>query len=76
MEKNLYVDGGGNVLQNDDNTSAFLAKVLAGLFTDKFTISASAEQGDENRNNDDECLLPPSPLTLLVKLSEGAAGGA
>jgi len=75
-EKNLYVHGGGNVVQNDDGTSAFLAEVLAGLSTDDYTVSASAEQGDDDGNNDDEYPLPPSPLTSLVKLSEGAVGGA
>eukprot|EP00957_Ditylum_brightwellii_P208581 15358116-Ditylum_brightwellii.AAC.1 len=76
MEKNLYVHGGGNVVQNDDGTSASLAEVLAGHFTNEFAVLASGEQVDDNRNNDDEYSLPPSPLALLVKLSEQAAGGA
>eukprot|EP00957_Ditylum_brightwellii_P003869 294062-Ditylum_brightwellii.AAC.1 len=76
MEKNMCVHGQGNVVQNDDGTSAFLVEVLARLFTDEFTVSASARHGDDNRSNDDEYPLSSLPLTLLVKLSEGAAGGA
>eukprot|EP00957_Ditylum_brightwellii_P138428 10551153-Ditylum_brightwellii.AAC.1 len=76
MKKNLYVHGGGNVIQNDDGTSASLDEVLAGCFTDEFAVSASGEQGDDNRNNDGKYSLPPSPLALLVKLSERAARGA
>uniref|UniRef100_A0A7S4IVG1 Nicastrin n=2 Tax=Odontella aurita TaxID=265563 RepID=A0A7S4IVG1_9STRA len=68
-------DGDGNRrLDGDgDEDDAFLANVLLQLGSDDYTISSSSVEKDDD---DGEYPLPPTPLTSLVKLSGGAAGGA
>mmetsp|Transcript_1618 Transcript_1618/g.2670 ORF Transcript_1618/g.2670 Transcript_1618/m.2670 type:complete len:883 (-) Transcript_1618:55-2703(-) len=67
-DQTFYVHGenaGGN-----DN--GFLANVLLQLGSNDWTIASSAAENDDNG----QPAIPPTPLQSLVKLSEGAVGGA
>lgn len=58
--------------QDNDNYGAFLANVMMQSGTNSMTVVASSAEG----SNDYGYPYPPSPLTSLLSLSEGAAGGA
>jgi len=58
--------------QNNDDYGNFLANVLMNTGTNSMTVVASSAEG----SNDYGYPYPPSPLTSLLALSEGAAGGA
>ena len=67
-DQTFYVHGenaGGN-----DN--GFLANVLLQLGSNDWTIASSAAENDDNG----QPAIPPTPLQSLIKLSEGAVGGA
>jgi nicastrin len=67
-DRTFYVHGenaGGN-----DN--GFLANVLLQLGSNDWTIASSAAENDDNG----QPAIPPTPLQSLIKLSEGAVGGA
>jgi nicastrin len=59
--------------QNNDNFGAFLANVLKASGTSSFSVVATSA---ESNNNNGGFPYPPSPLTSLLSLSAGAAGGA
>ena len=58
--------------EDNDNYGAFLANLLMNTGTDSMTVVASSAEG----SNDYGFPYPPTPLTSLLSLSEGAAGGA
>ena len=67
-DQTFYVHGenaGGN-----DN--GFLANILLQLGSNDWTIASSAAENDDNG----QPAIPPTPLQSLIKLSEGAVGGA
>jgi nicastrin len=57
--------------QKNDEYGTFLAKVLMASSTDKFSVTAASTE-----SGDDGYPYPPTPLTSLLSLSEGAVGGA
>lgn len=65
-DQTLYVHNDGD---DDGSTGAFMSKILQASGTESFSVSA-ADLGD------DANVLPPTPLTSLVQLSEGSVGGA
>ena len=58
--------------QNNDNYGAFIANVMMNVGTDSMQVVASSTE----ENNNYGYPYPPTPLTSLLALSEGAAGGA
>mmetsp|Transcript_23021 Transcript_23021/g.35521 ORF Transcript_23021/g.35521 Transcript_23021/m.35521 type:complete len:792 (+) Transcript_23021:129-2504(+) len=70
-EKTLYVHGNN---AGNNGAGSFAGYVLNQMGTDSFSVmSSSAEPSDDDEYGDP---IPPSPLTSLLKLSEGAVGGA
>ena len=70
-ENTLYVhaEDAGN-----EEAGSFVGSVLREMTTDSFTVqTTNAEAGDDDYFG---VPIPPSPLTSLLRLSEGAAGGA
>lgn len=69
--KTLYVHGGEKSATNaHDGFAGFLAEVMVELSTDDYSVQASSV-GEQDGVNP----LPPTPLTSLVQVSEGALGG-
>ena len=69
--KTLYVHGGEKSATNaQDGFAGFLAEVMVELSTDDYSVQASSV-GEQDGVNP----LPPTPLTSLVQVSEGALGG-
>ena len=56
---------------NNDMYGAFLANILKRSGTNNFSVTSASVS-----NNNNAYPLPPSPLTSLLHLSEGAVGGA
>lgn len=57
--------------QNNDNYGNYLVNLLKYCSTNKFSVAKSS-----TANNGNGYSYPPSPLTSLLQLSGGAAGGA
>lgn len=57
--------------QNNDSYGKYLANLLKYCYTDAFTVVVSSAESNGNNYP-----YPPSPLTSLLQLSGGAAGGA
>jgi len=60
--------------ENNDSTGSWLANLLKYSSTNKISVASSS--AGSNNNNDNGFPYPPSPLTSLLQLSEGAVGGA
>lgn len=58
--------------QDNDNYGTFIAKIMMNAGTNNMAVVASSAEG----SNDYGFPYPPTPLTSLLALSEGAAGGA
>ena len=70
-DKTLYVHGDN---AGENGAGSFAGYILRQMSTDSYSVvSSSAEPGDDDEYGDP---VPPSPLTSLLKLSEGAVGGA
>mmetsp|Transcript_16665 Transcript_16665/g.23482 ORF Transcript_16665/g.23482 Transcript_16665/m.23482 type:complete len:789 (+) Transcript_16665:228-2594(+) len=65
-DQTLYAHNDGN----DGSMGAFISKILQASSTDNFSVSESSVEGG------DDYLYPPTPLSSLFQLSEGAVGGA
>lgn len=58
--------------KNNDNYGTFIANVMMNTGTSNMVVVASSAEGSDDYGFP----YPPSPLTSLLALSEGAAGGA